>query len=175
MDTTGLCGAARATLGVVCGVAAGTPQHTRAFAPVVAVTLVWLALYYAFCWGQSFAKVYVYAHHASGGEKTMAEVKYGAPTGGLCLWADRTFGNLHEQSLPFLAALWLNAVFVGADNAALYGKLWLGARAFYPILFPLSWPTKRWPLLWLSTFPGYACVFVLAWQVGVAVLGGLNE
>lgn len=44
---------------------------------------------------------------------------------------ERCFGNLHEQSVPFLASLWLHAAFVSPADAAILGAAWLVLRALY--------------------------------------------
>jgi len=47
------------------------------------------------------------------------------------LCCDRIFGNLHEQSVPFLVTTWLHAVFVSPVDAGILGASWLMFRALY--------------------------------------------
>ena len=70
--------------------------------------------------------------------------------------ADRTVGNYLEQTPAFLVSLWLHAAFVSPVNAAAFGWVWIGARSVYPWAYRLKFPG-----VFLSTWPAYACVFYL--------------
>jgi hypothetical protein len=50
------------------------------------------------------------------------------------LAADRYAGNMLEHMPPFLALLWLNAVFVGPRGATIAGAAYLACRVLYPFL-----------------------------------------
>src|SRR6185369_16590180 len=50
------------------------------------------------------------------------------------LAADRYVGNMLEHMPPFLALLWLNAIFVGPRGATLGGVAYVVCRALYPFL-----------------------------------------
>jgi len=82
------------------------------------------------------------------------------------LLGDRTAGNMQEQSLPFLLALWLHAAFVpgGAHSAAPLGWAWLLARAMYPFVF-----ARGVPALFVSTVPCYAVTVALLWPLARVV------
>ena len=84
--------------------------------------------------------------------------------------ADRSVGNMLEQSVPFLLAIWLHALAKSPTTAAWYGWLWLLLRALYPLAFSHpSWSPKLWGaqrrlgVSWVSfvTWPSYAIVWVL--------------
>ena len=51
---------------------------------------------------------------------------------------ERAFGNLHEQSTIFLAAVWLHALFVDATTATTLGWAWLGFRFAYVAIWALT-------------------------------------
>jgi len=71
-------------------------------------------------------------------------------------WGDRTFGNLVEQSTPFLIGMWGHAVFVSPPKAAALGTAWVVIRLFYPVVWAV---TKEVPLA--VTLPNYA---ILGWM-----------
>ena len=97
--------------------------------------------------------------------KALVRAKYRGEGGKLGLTGDRTVGNLMEQSLLFLPALWLHAVLVTPEGAVFWGWRWLAARSIYPVAFYCGIP---W--LFLSTIPAYVCLGALAaplmpWQL----------
>jgi len=49
--------------------------------------------------------------------------------------ADRGVYNALEQGFPFLALLWLHALFVNPETARLLGWVWVCARFLYPITY----------------------------------------
>ena len=50
------------------------------------------------------------------------------------LAADRYVGNMLEHMPPFLALLWLNAIFVGPRGATVGGATYVACRVLYPFL-----------------------------------------
>mmetsp|Transcript_118719 Transcript_118719/g.206761 ORF Transcript_118719/g.206761 Transcript_118719/m.206761 type:complete len:185 (-) Transcript_118719:474-1028(-) len=74
-------------------------------------------------------------------------------------WGDRTFGNLVEQSTPFLIGMWGHAVFVSPPKAAALGTAWVVIRLFYPVVWAA---TKEMPVA--ITMPNYA---ILIWMYAV--------
>ena len=99
---------------------------------------------------------------------SFGDVKYGGAAGTkfFALTADRTAGNMMEQSLPFLIALWLHGLFVSPIGAAKLGWCWLASRALYPVAF-----ARGMPWLLLSTGPGYVFVVMLLWPIWQKTLG----
>ena len=145
----------------------GSPVDIALFAPVVLVTAAWALVYYAFLWDQS-ATAFVVLKDAKKKAKaegkpppSLADVKYGRYSKSARVRAaDRTVGNYLEQSPAFLLSLWLHAAFVSPVNAAAFGWAWLGFRLTYPWAYRLKFPG-----VWASTMPGYACVLYLIGEV----------
>ena len=157
---------------------------TKHFRPVVLVTIGWSTLYYCFLQGQSAAAFWVHKLRREEANKKVtarstnvqsssipfAQVKYGREfsSAGLVFTMDRSVGNLLEQSLPFLLALWLNAFIVSPVDAAGLGWSWLFLRALYPIAFahpsmsPALWGLQRQlGISWITfvTWPSYFIVW----------------
>ena len=72
------------------------------------------------------------------------------------LCADRSAGNLLEQLIPFLVALFSYATFVNLHEAVIFGWMWVFFRSYYGIVF-----MKPFPALFLSTLPAYVCVWYM--------------
>ena len=64
--------------------------------------------------------------------------------------------NTVEQSVPFLAALWVFAIYVSTTWAGLLGGLWLLARILYVVEYTAA-PEKRTPGF-LIAFVSFACL-----------------
>lgn len=84
----------------------------------------------------------------------------------LAVTADRTAGNIVEQSVPFIAGLWLCAVFHSAEYATWVGWLWIASRSIYPFAFYYGLP-----YLLFSTVPGYLFIGMLFYPVAIKSLG----
>lgn len=160
------------------------------YRPVILVTFGWNALYFCFLQGQHAAAFWVHkirreeackkddptSPRARGSKPlNFADVKYGKDrsSAGLVFTMDRTVGNMLEQSLPFLLAVWLNALVASPAFAAGWGWVWLTLRALYPIGFahpsmtPALWGAqRRLGISWVTflTWPSYAIVWSLLIQ-----------
>lgn len=76
----------------------------------------------------------------------------------------RAFGNLHEQSIIFLVALWAHALFMDVQTAATLGWAYLGFRLLYPVIWTIfSGFTMK--ILWV-TMPMYG---IIIWLLGTTV------
>ena len=135
--------------------------------PVLRVTIGWAALYVLCLSYQAWSKFYALSalkkevKAADGTAPSYIEVKYGlAGSKHFALNADRTAGNMMEQSPIFLAALWTHAAFVDVGSAAQLGWMWLLARTIYPVAF-----SGGLPWLLFSTGPGYICIALLLYPV----------
>jgi len=135
------------------------------YQPVIIATLLHLLLYFIFLFHQSCSgfvqKAVLTAKAKKEGEKppSLTSIKYGKAGGIAILRADRAAGNMIEQSIPFLFALWMHAIFVDPVSAANLGFLWLAIRSFYPLVF------GRGAFLFLVTVPNYMIIFGLVYPL----------
>jgi len=65
-----------------------------------------------------------------------------------------------EQAIPFLASLWLSAIYGSSKYATQIGWVYIITRSYYPFVFYYGLP-----YLLLSTVPGYACISALLYNV----------
>jgi len=160
----------------------------KRYHPIILVSLGWNALYFCFLQGQAAAAFWMHKVRREAASKGVeaspqltnrtcksidfADVKYGREraNAGLIFTMDRSVGNMLEQSVPFLLAIWLHALAKSPTTAAWYGWLWLLLRALYPLAFshpswsPTLWGAqRRLGVSWVSfvTWPSYAIVWVL--------------
>ncbi|MEQ1564320.1 MAG: MAPEG family protein [Myxococcota bacterium] len=96
----------------------------------VAVTLVYVLVYYGFMIRQARVKFALTAAYRARGEKF--DRYFGNDREMLA--ADRVMLNMHEHMAPFLVLLWLHAAFVGTTGATVAGAIYVGARLAYPLL-----------------------------------------
>ena len=126
---------------------------------VIGVTVAFLFLYYVFLVGQACTKFYLFlAAKMKDPKASFAKIKYGS-IDSLARLADRTAGNMLEQSVLFLTSLWLCALFESPSYAARLGWLWLLFRCAYPLLF------LKGILITLSTIPGYILITMMIFPV----------
>ena len=88
------------------------------------------------------------------------------------LAVDRAVINTHEQMGPFLAALWLHAVFVSTTTATWLGGAYVALRTLYPFLLGKSLSKTQSKRVFLATGPAYAIVFYLLGSTLHAALAG---
>ncbi|CAB9514295.1 expressed unknown protein [Seminavis robusta] len=87
------------------------------------------------------------------------------------LAADRAFLNFQEQSIPFLTALWLQAVFVNPNKAGKLGVFWVLLRMVYPTLLGKQLENVNPKRVALVTFP---CYMILYYMLGDVLRAGLQ-
>lgn len=88
------------------------------------------------------------------------------------LAADRYVLNMLEHMPPFLAVLWLHAVFVSPRSATLAGSAYVVTRIAYPFL--MGPRLERFPpRVLLATLTGYAVQLYLALTVAWAAVRAL--
>ena len=139
------------------------------YEPAVAATLLWMLCYYLFLLHQSYTVVPVRQALKLLAKKTQEKppshgnVKYGKAGGVHVLRAERTVGNMVEQSLPFLVSLWLHAVYADPSSAARLAAIWLGLRGCYPLLFGRMY--FHFPLHLIVTFPNYVVIAAMVWPL----------
>jgi len=134
--------------------------------PIV-VTLAYLAVYYGFQVNVLRVKNRLSREYAKRGEKF--DRYFGEDR--QLLAADRVQLNTLEHMPPFLALLWLNAVFVGPGGATIAGGIYVAARGLYPFLIGDRMGRGVKSKVMLSTGAGYA---VLAYFIGALVIAMLT-
>jgi hypothetical protein len=77
------------------------------------------------------------------------------------LAADRAVANTQEQMVPFLASLWLHAVFVSVAHATALGAVYVVLRAAYPFLLGRELSMTQSKRVFFATGPAYLIVFYL--------------
>ncbi len=87
------------------------------------------------------------------------------------LAADRAVINTQEQMVPFLASLWLHAIFVSASVATMLGGAYVVLRAAYPLLFGKEAAKINPKRVVFATAPAYAIVFYLLIRTVVEAFG----
>ena len=140
----------------------GPSQSLAAMTPVFVVTAAWICLLYVFFMLQSIT---AFTEHArlkqaakARDEKppSFASVKYGQVPSLAVLATTRTVGNYLEQAFPFLLSLYMHAVLVDVNVAAMCGWIWLFARCYYPLVFRVPFPGVL-----LSTAPAYGAIIYM--------------
>lgn len=81
------------------------------------------------------------------------------------LAADRAQLNMLEHMPPFLALLWLNAVFVGATWATGIGAVYVLSRLAYPLMLGSKVGGQPRAQIMVATLPGY--LVMLAFSVAL--------
>lgn len=77
------------------------------------------------------------------------------------LAADRAVANTLEQMGPFLASLWLFAVFVSPRQAGWYGGAYVALRAIYPLLLGKRLSKTQSKRVFFVTGPAYLIIFTM--------------
>ena len=133
--------------------------------PIV-VTVVYFVLWYGMLFGlQTRTKYRLRREYAARGE---VFDRYRTPDPAM-LRADRAVQNTHEQMGPFLAAMWLCAVFASPSTATWLGAAYVLLRATYPLLLgPRIVGGVQPRRVAFVTFPCYA---LIAWMLGSACVG----
>lgn len=87
------------------------------------------------------------------------------------LAVDRAVINTQEQMVPFLASLWLHAVFVSTARATALGALYVALRGAYPFLLGNELSKTQSKRVFFATGPAYVVVFYL---LGATVYAALR-
>ncbi len=128
------------------------------------MTAAYLALWYALLFGlQTRTKYRLLREHAARGER-FDRYRSGDPE---MLRADRAVQNTHEQMVPFLTALWMDALIVSPREATALGAAYVGLRAAYPVLLGARLDQVQPRRVAWVTFPCYGLV---AWMLGHSVV-----
>jgi hypothetical protein len=89
------------------------------------------------------------------------------------LAADRVVINTHEQMVPFLFALWLQALFVSATAATWLGAAYVVLRSCYPVLMGRRVSKVQPRRVSLVTVPSYLIIFIMLGSVLLAAIRSL--
>ena len=130
--------------------------HT--YAPVVVVTLCYVLLYYVFMVNVLRVKMNVIRRCKEKGEPFLRYTEHYPDL----LAADRIQLNMLEHMPPFLAILWMQALVVSAESAALMGWIYVGLRALYPFFLGTEIRTSFPLRLLFNTFSAYGVMAVMA-------------
>lgn len=135
----------------------------------IAVTVAYFTLWYGLLLGLQRGRKYALkAEYAARGEEF--DRYFGQDR--RMLAADRAVANTLEQMGPFLAGLWLHAVFVSTTSATWLGAAYVAFRAVYPMLLGKSVGGTQTKRVFAATGPSYVIVFYfLASAVRAAFTG----
>lgn len=142
-------------------------MDAQAFAGPIVVTLAYIGLYYGFQIHVARTKTSLAARYKADGEKF--DRYFGQDRHMLA--ADRIQLNTLEHMGPFLALLWLNAVFVGPGGATVAGGVYVAARAVYPVLIGTRLGRGIKAKVLAATVPGYLVLVYFCGQLIRALLG----
>jgi hypothetical protein len=115
-----------------------------------------VVLYYLFIANQLRVKRQLKRDYQSRGEKFDRYFN----TDREMLAADRYVGNMLEHMPPFLALLWLNAIFVGQRGATVLGAAYIACRVLYPFLMGSRLGRGIPTRILFATLVGYAVLAI---------------
>ena len=124
----------------------------------LAVTVAYFLVWYGFLFGlQTRTKYRLKARYQKEGK--VFDRYFGQDEEMLAV--DRAVANTHEQMVPFLASLWLFAIFASPTYATWLGAAYVVLRASYPLLLGKRVSKVQSKRVALVTFPSYAIVFTM--------------
>lgn len=133
----------------------------------ILVTAAYFGLWYGLLLGlQRGTKYALQAEYAARGE--VFDRYFGQD--GRMLAADRAVINTHEQMGPFLASMWMHAVFVSPQSATWLGGVYVTLRAAYPFLLGKNLSRTQSKRVFAVTGPAYLIVFYLVGSTVAAAL-----
>lgn len=141
----------------------------RSYAGPLLVTVTYIVTYYLMITNQLIVRTRLRRAYRARGESF--DRYFGADREMLA--ADRYVGNMLEHMPPFLALLWLNAVFVDARSATLAGAAYLGSRIVYPFLMGRQLGRGVPTRILFATVTGYLVIAYFAVRLVVQVVMGL--
>jgi hypothetical protein len=103
---------------------------SRTYAAPLLITVAYVLVYYTMVLNQLLVRTRLRREYRARGESF--DRYFGADREMLA--ADRWAGNMLEHMPPFLALLWLNAIFVGTRDASWAGAVYVFARVIYPFV-----------------------------------------
>ena len=137
----------------------------RPFLGPLLVTMAYVVLYYLLVANQLRVKRRLKRDYQARGEKFDRYFN----TDREMLAADRYVGNMLEHMPPFLALLWLNAMFVGPGSATVAGAAYVASRVLYPFLMGRRLGRGIPARILFATLVGYAVLTYLVVRLVVVV------
>lgn len=135
----------------------------------IAVTVVYFCLWYVLLLGlQRGTKYKLRDEYAARGEEF--DRYFGQDARMLAV--DRAVINTQEQMVPFLASLWLHAVFVSPSHATYLGLAYVVLRSIYPALLGKRLSRTQSKRVFFVTGPSYCIVFYLLGSALYTALSG---
>jgi hypothetical protein len=87
-------------------------------------------------------------------------------------WGKRAFGNMSEQAVMFILALWIHAIFTSPADAAQLGLVYLGLRVGYLLIWLMS---GKFTLTILAvTMPMYGIILYLLGSTAIKAQFGFD-
>jgi uncharacterized membrane protein YecN with MAPEG domain len=123
----------------------------------ILVTVVYLVWYYVLQLNVARVKARLHREYRARGEKFDRYFSQDREM----LAADRAQLNVIEHMGPFLALLWLNALFVGPGGATVAGAVYVAARIVHPFALGSKLSRDIRPTILLATVPGYLVLVYL--------------
>lgn len=131
------------------------------------VTVAYFALWYSFLFGlQTRTKYRLKARYEQEGK--VFDRYFGQDPEMLAV--DRVVANTLEQMGPFLASLWLFAIFASPTIATWLGATYVALRGVYPFLLGKQVSKVQSKRVALVTFPCYAIVLTMLGAAGWAAV-----
>lgn len=144
------------------------PDLAQLHGPLV-VTVAYFIVWYGFLFGlQTRTKYRLKARYEKEGK--VFDRYFGQDEEMLAV--DRAVANTQEQRAPFLASLWLFAVFVSPTHATWLGAAYVVLRGTYPLLLGRRVSKVQSKRVALVTFPSYAIVLTMLGGSAWVALGG---
>jgi len=141
-------------------------MSARAFAGPLLVTIGYVLVYYLMISNQLRVKTRLRRAYRARGEVFDRYFN----TDREMLAADRYVGNMLEHMPPFLALLWLNAVFVGPRGASFAGGAYVLSRLLYPFLMGARLGRGVPGRIMFATAIGYGTLAYLALRLAFVAL-----
>jgi hypothetical protein len=138
----------------------------RAFAGPLLVTVAYVVVYYLMICNQFWVKRRLRREYQARGESF--DRYFGNDREMLA--ADRCVGNMLEHMPPFLALLWLNAIFVGPRGASVAGAAYVLSRVIYPFVMGKRLGRGIPSRIMYATVIGYVALAYLAVRLAVVAL-----
>ncbi|MCA9718846.1 MAG: MAPEG family protein [Myxococcales bacterium] len=133
------------------------PELAQLRGPLL-VTAAYVVLWYGFLLGlQTRTKYRLKARYERAGE--VFDRYFGQDEEMLAV--DRVVANTHEQMVPFLASLWLYAIFASPAYATGMGAAYVALRGAYPFLLGKRVSKVQSRRVAFVTLPCYAIVFTM--------------